>query len=407
MSILTGNLKLFGKTCRLAGFLGGLPLSWDPKARRVRHLLSNNSRKRLLLARCYMHTTMLIIVSLQAGQETFAPPTNANEGLSMLQYLLAGICVELLIAGSVYLHACRTKISDIVLYLNGTIQFAEMHARDESDLKQKRYSLFEFLNVFFAEALYWSFGGFPFFFVCGLHWFNPCSPSLALYWLLPECSTNDKTAISGNLLMKLLIFFWNNWSWSLGCNNGVFVVCGIQILGTLSLGGFLETFLKQSEASGDVSTSRVAVTYRQIQLLAKLNNGIQQKAYMSLIIFSAIVQQSFGVTALLKLPWSAENIIGLVVACILVVDTTAAMVVLLGGMAAVNTTSDEVANKLQKNLTTFRGKERRWRNRFYKSCGGIRIYFGTFNFVEQLTPLNCIDFANGLTIQLLLLEAIS
>jgi len=41
--------------------------------------------------------------------------------------------------------------------------------------------------------------------------------------------------------------------------------------------------------------------------------------------------------------------------------------------------------------------------KFYESCSPVRIKLGENNFLEEKTPLRCIDFAMGLTINFLLL----
>src|SRR5688572_20787385 len=99
----------------------------------------------------------------------------------------------------------------------------------------------------------------------------------------------------------------------------------------------------------------------------------------------------------------------------LAVDATICHVVNLGGMAAMHTQcvdsfrllNEDLVTEVKKgtvSMTVAKRKELRWRRRFYRSCVSIKAMFGSFNFVDALTPLNCIDMGNDLTVNFLLLE---
>lgn len=57
-------------------------------------------------------------------------------------------------------------------------------------------------------------------------------------------------------------------------------------------------------------------------------------------------------------------------------------------------------NKNPKECSLF---ELKWRRRFYRSCNFIVYRFGSFNFIDHTTPLNCINMANKVNVQLLIL----
>lgn len=85
-------------------------------------------------------------------------------------------------------------------------------------------------------------------------------------------------------------------------------------------------------------------------------------------------------------------------------------------MGGVYTESVKVTKKFQKSFGVIGGggcrnlteagrgyverlTEVKWKQRFYTSCSSIKIRFASINFVDRLTPLACVDYANGLTLQ--------
>lgn len=130
---------------------------------------------------------------------------------------------------------------------------------------------------------------------------------------------------------------------------------------------------------------------------------------MGVLMVAAVIIQSISTTMLVKLEWISVNMIPLMVFSVTAVDATLACVVCLGGMAGVFTESTQVMCKLKRHLCSLylqhskKREEARWQRRFLRSCTLIKIRFGGFNYVDQLTPVNCMNFANSLTVQLLLL----
>ncbi len=140
---------------------------------------------------------------------------------------------------------------------------------------------------------------------------------------------------------------------------------------------------------------------------------------MSVIVIAATILISLCSTAVVGLPWIPENTIPLLMFSTIGIDCTLAVVTSVGGMAGVYTESVMVTRKLQKSVGIIGGGgyrcfskvgrgyavgslEMKWKQRFYRSCAPLKIRFGSINFVDRLTPLACVDFSNGLTMQLLL-----
>ncbi len=52
----------------------------------------------------------------------------------------------------------------------------------------------------------------------------------------------------------------------------------------------------------------------------------------------------------------------------------------------------------------YKGEPNIWFNKFLRSCQTIKVYVGSVNFVEDLTPLNIEDFVARQTASLMLLD---
>lgn len=132
-------------------------------------------------------------------------------------------------------------------------------------------------------------------------------------------------------------------------------------------------------------------------------NEIQQKIPMSVIVVAGILAQSLSMTTLVKLPWKSDNILSLILYAGVLINCILAMSVTLGGMAGILGQCENTLKNLHShNTLTASRKEQRCRKIFYRSCMAIKVRFGSINFVDQLTPLNCINFANDMTLNLLL-----
>ncbi len=141
---------------------------------------------------------------------------------------------------------------------------------------------------------------------------------------------------------------------------------------------------------------------------------------MGNIVIGATILVSLCTTTLVWLPWVSENYLALLMFTTIGVDCMLAVVTSVGGMAGVYTESVKVTKELQKSLgiiggggyRTFANGNRvptghwlavKWKQRFFKSCTPVKVRFASINFIDRCTPLACLDFANGITLQLLLL----
>lgn len=79
----------------------------------------------------------------------------------------------------------------------------------------------------------------PFFYIWAIHWWNPCKPAIAGYWVLPECGIAKPSQLLGELIMskltiicRVVVLALNNWMWLYGSSSACVFSC---ILHTLSV----------------------------------------------------------------------------------------------------------------------------------------------------------------------------
>ncbi len=147
-----------------------------------------------------------------------------------------------------------------------------------------------------------------------------------------------------------------------------------------------------------------AKVFRQLQLLNGSLNGIQKGPPILAFIFTFIVIEAFALSTLI-----GSNTIDLRMKAtlfIVTVDCFMGLLIIVGQMGMVNQKSSSLIETMKnshKHLEMSVG-DRKWEHRFYRSCSALKILIGSTNFVDELTPLNCLNFSIDCTVNLLLLS---
>lgn len=147
--------------------------------------------------------------------------------------------------------------------------------------------------------------------------------------------------------------------------------------------------------------------YRNIQVVATYMQKLRQDWLVTLLIVCATLLQSFSLTSIIVLDLKgSQKLAYLLTLATLWLESMGNLMLLLGAMASIHTNCKHTFDELKSDNANVEchKAERRLRSRFYQSCALIKVRFGTFNFVDKLTALNCVDFGNDLTINLLLLK---
>lgn len=87
-------------------------------------------------------------------------------------------------------------------------------------------------------------------------------------------------------------------------------------------------------------------------------------------------------------------------------DGVANNMVLLEGMVSMCAYSKIVLERAKYLTVDFVSRrEKLLIKKIWRSCDKIKVKFGDSNFLEELTPLRCLDFSVDMTVQLLLLSS--
>lgn len=147
------------------------------------------------------------------------------------------------------------------------------------------------------------------------------------------------------------------------------------------------------------------LVYRHVQLLANVSNNIQQHAIISAPLVECTIAAGVTLAFLVQTAGTPDNMPALVIMIMACVDSTLFLFLCLGTLAIVYKESRFTLQRIKVNLTNIGCRmERRWTRKFLRSCSIIKMKFGENNFVDELTPLNCLSHALQICMQVLLVR---
>lgn len=237
---------------------------------------------------------------------------------------------------------------------------------------------------------------------------NPCFPMYLGNRYSSQCGPvpgvfQDSTWNSDESLAKAMILSGSYFNWCFFFAGGCFHAGMELILLPHCIRTFVSYAGRQIENANTRSNKTVWLTWRQVQLLSNEYRRIFSKRLVG--IFTAVISTvtivslynsitvlkggdatggSFGYTMLYA--WAS------VVGSFLLFTNN-------GVSADVYKTSKEVQNRLKKKF-----RQDKWIRRWLLSCPYIKIYFGSSNFFDDLTPLILLDFVIDQTVSLLLMS---
>lgn len=167
--------------------------------------------------------------------------------------------------------------------------------------------------------------------------------------------------------------------------------------------------VRELQATRKSSALQVSKQYRTLQVLGTIMNGVQQKVWITYTIVGTIMCQCLSFSLVIKTIQTKSynhNLILLGVFSVVGLNDVLLLSFLVGGMAQVMEESHKLIRQWKKPPSTLGIKicrEKLWESRFVKGCDIIKVRFGALNFIDKVTPLNCLDFANEITVHILLI----
>lgn len=295
-------------------------------------------------------------------------------------------------------HFCATRSDDIATLLN------ELLASGES-LSQYSFgserSFTERINMSLVLLTPPSTLIVPIGLSFGLHWVNPHKPTLIGYWLLAESGTFL------GFLTKLGVLLFNYWFWTSGILATIACIGFVQVLSVILLRDHLRAF-GNLEASGEHPFGKRVNIYRQIQVLECLQNKVQAGTIMSITMVCLTTALPLSLVLILRQAWTSDNMFNIIMWGYLTCTCVASIIFIFGGHSGLWSDSRGLLVKLDhlnvSRRPTLSGKEWKLWQAFWRSCRNlVKVKFGVNNFVEEETPLNCLNFAVSIAVQLLLL----
>ncbi len=128
---------------------------------------------------------------------------------------------------------------------------------------------------------------------------------------------------------------------------------------------------------------------------------------MILIVVGGTVQLISGITSALLIPWTRENAPGLVLFGLCMMDMMFLLLVCVGAMAAIYHDFEDVLSKMRGRMILHNRGGQVMNSKLIKrlcwSYTPVKFKFAQINFIDRMTPLNCMMFAIDQSVSLLLL----
>lgn len=412
MEKLCNHTFLFHKTIEITSFWKSHPFRINSEQQTLVQIPRKAFQRLSWKSRIFSLIPIIIVAQSILAQQA---PALMDKIKIFISFLGLSTC-------AIHSCACIGKAFDIVFCVNGILQL--LQSEESKNLVKKRVGIIAYLNIFFVHGIYLTITAFPFVFVYGLHWQNSCIPSIVGYWMIPECYSQDHPESIGSfnfifgVAIKIGILVGNQFAWSFGIFMTGMVVGGLQILLVMMLIDCLRIFWSSLRLSKNAETLQKAwLLYRQLQLLGSLNNEIQQGIVLTIMLVDGVFLHALSLSSVVRLfkQFSEGHPLPMIpfsVFLMVTIDTLLLVIVTFGGMSAVYRESKHIIKRKAKwhihscfdTPSAYSRMDLKWQEKFHKSCPLVKVKFGGNNFIEELTPLNCINMAVGMTVQLLLLK---
>lgn len=196
-----------------------------------------NFRRKVLL-----HRFVLLVLLIQ-GVHFLSNLTSLNSKQVMVLslFLIAGILNS---TGHVACTFYAMYCSEACLLMNGILQFPKLlNGAVGRQAGKRKLPLRSSISIIFAYCAVFSLVVVPAIFV-SVQWTEPCNPSIAGYWMLPECFSQKSHTywleVSIGMIMKVFILWGNLRMWWMGFQVISFTTIGIGVFSTVTITEYLQ-----------------------------------------------------------------------------------------------------------------------------------------------------------------------
>ncbi|CAL8092351.1 unnamed protein product [Orchesella dallaii] len=238
-------------------------------------------------------------------------------------------------------------------------------------------------------------------------WVIPCNAATSGYVLLPECDEEfSKTERRWSLQSKLGLLsvmagsLWTNMD-SFGC--WAVQLAEFAFIQSICLWNYVKVFMIRINSENDPSIDSYLV-YRQLQILNRYYNLIQQNVMITSTL--VLVTNGFIISTYVMLSLGADVTV-LQIFMFLNGGFNCFLIILIQIGAMANLYGESITTIKDLKKSAAQGKigvrKRKWVERYLKSLTPLKVAVGSVNFIDELTPINLLDFCVNQIVSLLLL----
>jgi len=240
-----------------------------------------------------------------------------------------------------------------------------------------------------------------------MQWLMRCNSINFGYFLIPECHNGIQTSP---------LSWFSGFKLSLLCAGAFWLV----IDGSGSFGIFVSAFsLAQAYClrrythyvtclvvNGPPKNIRHLIFYRQVQILSRYYNQLQQNKLITVVISGIIVPLILSYYAIISVGLYSISTAELLFFVTVAFDGPVCLTVYTTVMGQLYVESKRVGKKVNgRVLSSIKGRKQiKWVVRYVKSLWPVKCYIGYNNFVDELTPLNLLSFCANQIVSLLMLQ---
>jgi len=240
-----------------------------------------------------------------------------------------------------------------------------------------------------------------------LRWINPCNSGTVGYHLIPSCTNLESEWDTFSKLLLLAICILSFWFYVDAGGSLAISMMAFSFVQVYCLRRCVQHVLSPKVSKEESSTFQGNLSiYRQIQVLSRYYNLAHQDGLVSANLFLVMVGFIIGLYTLIALGFqmtfpqmwffavcSQDGIL------VILLYTTV--------MGQLYIASNELIAGLKGNICTTSGmtsKEMQITKRCMNSLRPVKCYIGHVNFIDELSPLNFVDFCINQLVSLLMMQ---
>lgn len=288
-------------SAKQAGLFNSVPIKPEPReySQTFKFVSKTSPEIKILRYKTFIYTVIIGILFIQClffqQFSSVNPPNISDTFLGFFCLMLNGL-------QACYLQFTLLHGSTLEYFLNIILKFSR---KNTQNFMKSKYSgnIVESFNLVLVPMLMFSITIFIPCFVFGLHWINPCKPSLLGYFLLDECR-GIRYLYSGyffelrKVLLKISVYIVNLWMWYFGAFCICFVTSAISLICPVIASTSIKALWYQLHRTRDIAGNYRM--YREIHLLNSVYNEIQ-KELLGVLILGAIFCATTNLTLLIKI----------------------------------------------------------------------------------------------------------